>query len=134
MQQTLSLSQSRILSPEQRRSSNASACAHDNHIDHDGKAHKHEDYNPDAKVKKSDEVHVSQPEQSRLLHDINNFGQIECPICIDSFERKEKLHVLHCGHRFHSVCINDWLKTGSNHCPMCRHAVGGVEYLVEVLF
>ena len=58
-----------------------------------------------------------------------------CIICLDDFKSEEELKaleainrpefekmetsVLECGHKFHRVCISDWLKKEEN-CPICR--------------
>ena len=42
---------------------------------------------------------------------------MDCPICI---ERMETISTLHCGHRFHTDCINAWKSTGRQTCPICR--------------
>jgi hypothetical protein len=47
--------------------------------------------------------------------DKNN--KIECPICLDKND-KEWL-TTRCNHRFHRVCLNEWMKI-SNTCPICR--------------
>ncbi|KAL9997780.1 putative transcription factor C2H2 family [Helianthus debilis subsp. tardiflorus] len=40
-------------------------------------------------------------------------------ICLDEYEKKEKMGRLECGHRFHAECIRRWLLS-KNVCPMCR--------------
>jgi len=42
---------------------------------------------------------------------------MNCPICIESMHN---ISTLHCGHRFHTVCIDAWKSTGRQTCPMCR--------------
>lgn len=42
-----------------------------------------------------------------------------CPICIDDLYSKEVTQTL-CGHEFHEICLDSWLKTLQNPtCPMC---------------
>jgi len=42
-----------------------------------------------------------------------------CVICLDQFEKKDKITNLKCNHVFHHVCIVEWtLKNKS--CPLCR--------------
>ena len=62
------------------------------------------------------------------------FGQTECPICLDYFGGCDGTQLLPCGHLFHRGCIGDWLGRGTNHCPLCRHAVGGIARMVEIVF
>ncbi|KAI5059558.1 hypothetical protein GOP47_0025877 [Adiantum capillus-veneris] len=43
-----------------------------------------------------------------------------CTICLDDYEDKELLRVLpNCGHAFHVVCIDVWLRQHPT-CPVCR--------------
>ena len=41
-----------------------------------------------------------------------------CSICAE--ETEDGLHVLDCGHCFHSACIIQWFRMGNNACPNCR--------------
>ncbi|ONK75878.1 uncharacterized protein A4U43_C03F21530 [Asparagus officinalis] len=43
----------------------------------------------------------------------------ECSICLDSFNEGDTLIRLHCGHRFHPICLQPWVRTCSD-CPYCR--------------
>ena len=45
-----------------------------------------------------------------------------CVICLDSFQKKEKVATLQCEHTFHFDCMQMWTKT-NNTCPLCR---GGI--------
>ena len=42
-----------------------------------------------------------------------------CSICLSRITNDNK-RVLHCGHEFHSGCIDRLKETGSNRCPLCR--------------
>ena len=58
-----------------------------------------------------------------ITHSINNTNNNSiCSICYEniSFETK---HYCHCGHHFHCCCINKWIKTGKNNCPICRENI-----------
>ncbi|CAL0313197.1 unnamed protein product [Lupinus luteus] len=47
-------------------------------------------------------------------------GFIDCSVCISEFEDDESVRVLpKCGHVFHILCIDAWLKSHST-CPLCR--------------
>jgi hypothetical protein len=46
----------------------------------------------------------------------------ECCICLDSFEGKQTLKPLRCGHVFHPLCIDKWIRT-SDQCPLCKHKI-----------
>ncbi|PNT65450.1 hypothetical protein BRADI_4g42649v3, partial [Brachypodium distachyon] len=45
-----------------------------------------------------------------------------CMICIEDFEAGDDLGVMPCSHRFHHVCLVEWLSR-SRLCPCCRHAL-----------
>jgi hypothetical protein len=48
-----------------------------------------------------------------------------CALCIDDYEQGETLRELHCGHRFHAHCVDEWLTTSKRTCPVCNcDAVG----------
>ncbi|KAK9479566.1 hypothetical protein V1514DRAFT_328273 [Lipomyces japonicus] len=44
-----------------------------------------------------------------------------CLVCLQDFEQEENCRKLNeCGHVFHQSCIDEWLMTGRNTCPLCR--------------
>ncbi|CAN6643372.1 hypothetical protein TRVA0_020S00166 [Trichomonascus vanleenenianus] len=44
-----------------------------------------------------------------------------CLVCLSSYETGEEVRRLKlCGHLFHQECIDQWLTTGRNSCPLCR--------------
>ena len=44
-----------------------------------------------------------------------------CLVCLSTYEENEVLRKLkNCGHTFHKDCIDQWLTTGRNSCPLCR--------------
>lgn len=47
----------------------------------------------------------------------------KCSICLSTFEENEVLRLLKCKHRFHTACIDPWLLSSSDTCPMCREPV-----------
>ena len=42
-----------------------------------------------------------------------------CSICLSRITNDTR-RVLHCGHEFHTQCIDRLKETGSNQCPLCR--------------
>lgn len=47
---------------------------------------------------------------------------LDCSICLDAFLEGDKLACLPCGHRFHSCCLEPWVRTCGD-CPYCRAAI-----------
>jgi hypothetical protein len=44
-----------------------------------------------------------------------------CLVCLSDFEVDEEARkLINCGHLFHRICIDQWLTTGRNSCPLCR--------------
>jgi hypothetical protein len=49
----------------------------------------------------------------------------ECIICWNEYTDHDDIVKLRCNekHFFHSACIENWIKTGNNSCPMCREPI-----------
>tara|TARA_Y100001938_G_C7801073_1_gene287124 strand:+ start:114 stop:518 length:405 start_codon:yes stop_codon:yes gene_type:complete len=45
-----------------------------------------------------------------------------CVICLEKYQKKEKIVTLKCNHIFHQECIEEWCKTGKT-CPLCRFSL-----------
>ncbi|KAH7549063.1 hypothetical protein J3E72DRAFT_404374 [Bipolaris maydis] len=44
-----------------------------------------------------------------------------CLVCLCDFEADEEARkLIKCEHMFHKICIDQWLTTGRNSCPLCR--------------
>ncbi|OCL05505.1 hypothetical protein AOQ84DRAFT_298813 [Glonium stellatum] len=44
-----------------------------------------------------------------------------CLVCLCDFDDDEEARrLIKCGHLFHKECIDQWLTTGRNSCPLCR--------------
>ncbi|KAF2805683.1 uncharacterized protein BDZ99DRAFT_490639 [Mytilinidion resinicola] len=47
--------------------------------------------------------------------------EARCLVCLCDFEvGQEARNLIKCGHLFHRECIDQWLTTGRNSCPLCR--------------
>ncbi|KAF2877466.1 hypothetical protein BDV95DRAFT_625343 [Massariosphaeria phaeospora] len=47
--------------------------------------------------------------------------EARCLVCLCNFEVDEEARrLINCGHLFHKLCIDQWLTTGRNSCPLCR--------------
>ncbi|OLL21735.1 putative RING finger protein [Neolecta irregularis DAH-3] len=45
-----------------------------------------------------------------------------CQVCLSDYEAGEQVRRLgKCSHYFHRECIDEWLTTGRNSCPLCRN-------------
>ena len=43
-----------------------------------------------------------------------------CTICLEEFaEGRSVVKTMKCGHFWHSACIEQWLRQGPTHCPLC---------------
>jgi hypothetical protein len=72
----------------------------------------------------------------------------ECAICLEGLghtaapsttttgkDSPTEVVSLPCGHCFHHGCIGEWFHSSSvQRCPLCRHAVGGWDRALEVVF
>lgn len=45
-----------------------------------------------------------------------------CAICMDEYDEESKITKMHCGHSYHTECINEWL-TKSAVCPYCKQPI-----------
>ncbi|KAJ7967546.1 RING-H2 finger protein [Quillaja saponaria] len=46
----------------------------------------------------------------------------DCSICLESFMEGDKLTCLPCGHKFHFVCLDPWVRCCGD-CPYCRRDI-----------
>jgi len=47
--------------------------------------------------------------------------EASCLVCLCDFEvGQEARNLFYCGHGVHRECIDQWLTTGRNSCPLCR--------------
>ncbi|KAL9603447.1 MAG: hypothetical protein Q9219_001134 [cf. Caloplaca sp. 3 TL-2023] len=57
----------------------------------------------------------------RGMEEINIAGGERCLVCLCDYEEDEEVRQLNeCKHLFHRECIDQWLTTGRNSCPLCR--------------
>ena len=60
------------------------------------------------------------------------FAQTTCPICLDDFEHNDTIvRELPCQHIFHPECVDEFLRTNSSLCPMCKKSALPVGYCPE---
>ena len=52
-----------------------------------------------------------------------------CPVCTEAFSGDDRPMLLDCGHLVGRECIERWVLSGHNSCPMCRAAIFG--WLIE---
>ncbi|ODQ65390.1 hypothetical protein NADFUDRAFT_47067 [Nadsonia fulvescens var. elongata DSM 6958] len=71
-------------------------------------------------------VHFFKNIKDTLEHEKSPNGDIKsnkniCPVCWDAYEDENLVRKLDlCGHLFHKDCIDKWLGSCKNNCPMCR--------------
>ena len=46
----------------------------------------------------------------------------KCIICLENFEKNDKIINLSCLHMFHDYCIKKWVKE-YNYCPICKNPI-----------
>nr|XP_016477959.1 PREDICTED: probable E3 ubiquitin-protein ligase XERICO [Nicotiana tabacum] len=51
---------------------------------------------------------------------ISNHSEQECSVCLTKFEPDTEINRLSCGHVFHKLCLEKWLKYWHVTCPLCR--------------
>jgi len=56
-------------------------------------------------------------------------GNDKCIMCYDEFVYSDLIRKLPCGHNSHHICIDQYLTTESNLCPLCQNQVGEGKYL-----
>ncbi|KAF9292524.1 hypothetical protein BGZ68_003430 [Mortierella alpina] len=57
------------------------------------------------------------------IRDVATLGDgTRCLVCMSEYEEGEDMRALKCRHGFHQECIDKWLTTGANKCPVCRTA------------
>ncbi|CAI9089803.1 OLC1v1024443C1 [Oldenlandia corymbosa var. corymbosa] len=47
----------------------------------------------------------------------------ECPVCLTEFVADSEINHLSCGHMFHRMCLEKWLKYWHVTCPLCRNYI-----------
>lgn len=57
-------------------------------------------------------------------------SQPHCTVCLEAFGPKTRVRKLHCGHVFHTLCADAWLKT-SKTCPLCVADIQPPQIIVE---
>lgn len=55
----------------------------------------------------------------RRLNSTDDLLLDECSICLEKYDKKDKIIDLECNHVFHKECIKLWLNK-NNSCPQCR--------------
>ncbi|KAJ9475936.1 Zinc finger containing protein [Pseudozyma hubeiensis] len=43
-----------------------------------------------------------------------------CLVCLEDWQDDDDCRVLACRHAFHTLCVDRWMTSSSNTCPMCR--------------
>ena len=58
-----------------------------------------------------------------IKYDKNKYSEnYQCIICMEEFQKREKVTLLPCGHIFHKNCIKEWLLKEKS-CPFCKSEI-----------
>ncbi|KAJ3072514.1 hypothetical protein HDU98_003453 [Podochytrium sp. JEL0797] len=68
---------------------------------------------------------VTLPTDESRLKGLLGESKDKCTVCLMPYEEGDTLRILNCNHGFHSECIDEWLTSHVNSCPLCRQP--GVE-------
>jgi len=60
----------------------------------------------------------SLPVSELSVADLDARSPITCGVCLEPVEAGQRLKHLHCGHAFHDLCIDAWLRESSTKCPL----------------
>ncbi|GAA0155010.1 hypothetical protein LIER_12837 [Lithospermum erythrorhizon] len=52
-----------------------------------------------------------------------NSPKQECSVCLTEFKPDSEINCLPCGHVFHKLCLEKWLKYWNVTCPLCRNCM-----------
>lgn len=77
------------------------------------------------KLKEGEKAEEKNSEDQALAETLKSASKAmegtRCLICLSDYEQGEECRYLKaCSHSFHRACIDKWLTTGCNNCPMCR--------------
>lgn len=53
----------------------------------------------------------------------SNRPKQECSVCLTEFKPDAEINHLSCGHVFHKLCLEKWLKYWNVTCPLCRNCM-----------
>ncbi|OAJ42727.1 hypothetical protein BDEG_26146 [Batrachochytrium dendrobatidis JEL423] len=62
---------------------------------------------------------VSKPIDYGVQHLLGETHE-KCTICLTPYEEDDELRILSCRHGFHKTCLDQWLVSYRNSCPICR--------------
>jgi len=73
-----------------------------------------------AFFKKRGKVLKRKLKKTKLFSFMKGMEEQDCPICMSAFEEKQSIRRLKCKHEFHMDCVDKWVCSGQDNCPVCR--------------
>lgn len=74
----------------------------------------------------------SEMDKEEATTSVEGFSQTNCPVCLEDFEDEvTQVRQLRCDHIYHVECIDEYLKTRSSRCPLCKQSTVPLGYFPE---
>jgi hypothetical protein len=69
--------------------------------------------------------------QDTTSQDLKMEDPYACSICLENFQEQQLVRVTPCRHEFHSHCLEQWLTSYKDRCPLCQASLRVSDILLE---